>query len=220
MAVPLILIYKAILLLNKIMPSNLTLLGSGRAPYIISAGGAITDNFNRANENPLAGNWIQRETGGNIILDTNRITGEENQECAAYWDEAENNFTDDHYSEIELVESNASGYVGAMVRCSISGVDYYAVFFGAAGDDNIYVSRWDAGTETNLAVIPYVFSVNDILRVEVTGQATVSLVIKINGVQQGSTVNDNNAARKLTGQPGVWMFSNTSFGDNWEADNL
>lgn len=182
-------------------------------------GGALgNDNFNRADEQPMGGVWTQREDAGDVDIIGNRFSASTGADCAAY----RNDLTpdDDQYAEVVLAVSGEGGYIGPMVRCATGSIDYYALFVGSVGDNNLYVSRWDAGTEASLAVIPYTHSVNDVIRLEVTGQSPVSLVAKVNGAQQGSTITDSHANRKLSGRFGVWGFSPNSSGDDWEGGNL
>lgn len=89
-------------------------------PFLFAALPA-TDNFNRTDENPIAGNWTNRHNS--IQIATNVVGGV----TAAAWNTAYWNadtFSTEQYSQVVL--STFTDYIGASVRVQSGDATYYA----------------------------------------------------------------------------------------------
>ena len=64
----------------------------------------VNDDFNRADQNPLAGNWTTCSGFSNMRLSSNHVGGaSNNQDCFVYWNA--NEFDPDHYVQVEIYGS-------------------------------------------------------------------------------------------------------------------
>lgn len=174
-----------------------------------------SDDFNRANANPLDGSWTTGEGGyEDVQLVSNRVrsTGTGEQNVARHTD----TFDDDHYSQVEFVTGDNSNRGGPMVRLQ-SGADESGYQFHARPASAWFLYYIDDGLGFNLLDNgSHTYSLPDTLRLEVSG---TTLDPKINGVSVGTTTH----ATVTSGYPGIYMQStvvgNVEF-DDWEGANL
>ena len=104
----------------------------------------FTDDFNRANETPLASPYLNIK-GANFILQSNSV------KSSAFGDNitilnAESN--DDQSASANLLVPNGSGTLGVVVRANDSDNHYKATYF--ANGDDIQVRKVVGGTNTSL----------------------------------------------------------------------
>jgi len=150
---------------------------------------AFSDNFNRANENPLAGNWTTvGGAGANMQLLSNQVraavTG--NHSCA-YWN------TDlgsaDHFAEIRYTAAaEDAGPTVRNLKTDVTLYTYNALDTGGA------IAKLIAGTYTNLAVRAATWAAGDLCRLIVNGS---TLQAKKNGVQIGADLTDSSIPGNL-----------------------
>ena len=76
--------------------------------------GGASDNFNRADENPLAGNWTTVPTAGNCKIVTNVVNGVTTGSNEVYWNAG--SFSNDQYSQLIFPTNVANN--GVLCRVS------------------------------------------------------------------------------------------------------
>lgn len=183
------------------------------APAALAGGGPTTDNFNRADETPLAGNWtrVPGETG-TINLSGNAVTPNSINFDTAYYYNA-GSFGNDQYSQIKVTVSGAAAGagLGVIVRASTSVDTYYRCVLDGAG--NIEFGSVVASTFTFIAGRTVTYSAGAILKLDVTG---TTFTITYNGTQAGATITDSSIS---TGKPGIAYSSvvTSASGDDWQA---
>ena len=124
-----------------------------------------SDNFNRADENPLSGggNWVQMGTHVQIKLVTNQVTGASVAYCLQRW--TTSTWASDQSSEMTMTNSPGDG-VGCAVRCSASAVDLYS---GQGWTAASQIKKWVTDLDTNLAQNTTAWGNTDVIKVDVTG---------------------------------------------------
>ena len=174
-----------------------------------------TDNFLRANETPLAGNWTQILQGvPTFILQTNAVTfsASSNDIYARYnpWTSG-----DDQYSQIAVTVAGTGAGTGAgpSVRISTGGqITLYRLVTDASGNYVLARRNNDVGTTLASGTLSYV--AGTLLGLSITGS---TLKIWYGGVQVGSDIVDGSPL--ASGQPG-FGYSSTSTSltlDDWDA---
>lgn len=173
--------------------------------------GGASDNFNRANETPLAAPWIESpSTSGQFNLVSNAVVGNGDDASYHYQGAAT---TEEQYSQISTaagsVTSTSAG--GPCVRMSTTGTldayEYDNFTNTSAGE----ILKWDGGASTSMIAgsIPRALP----LRIEAEGS---SIRIYANGVLSATTTD---TAVNAGGQPGMFWYHTSSF-DDWEGGDL
>jgi hypothetical protein len=182
-----------------------------------------SDNFNRANETPMAAPWVQIRVATGFNISSNVVV------CGLLtqsneWRLARRNFPADQYVQAAISVTSTtspSGY-GVVARASSVSDDrtMYRLVASKAVANNIVLDRLNAAVSTSLATRTVTWVDGDILRLEITGQGTATLKIFQNGVQLGANVSD--VAPLAEGQCGICMASTVTGGsiDNWEAGDF
>jgi trimeric autotransporter adhesin len=130
------------------------------------------------------------------------------------------------FSELACTVTGVDQWIGVAVRIVTGANTAYSlqIFDRSGGNVSYSLDRVNAGAYTNLATGTVAWTNGDILRLEVSGTgATVSLVMKKNTTQFGSTINDTNGSRlTAAGSYGLAAYNstNTANGDNWNAGDL
>lgn len=197
-----------------------------------------SDNFDRANETPLAGNWTcfggggtpgRFNLSGNIAVASAPGTDDAN----AYWNA--NSFGADQFSEAKLTVSGTLGGgrgIGLLLRtdhaATVGGVDQhtqYRLVVDHATSNNVDLGRITGGVYTNLAnwtVNPW--SDGDTWRVEISGYV---ITVYRNGTSIGapsSGSNDDSASpsKIASGQLGIAFSSNETSAsvNDWSGGDL
>jgi hypothetical protein len=178
----------------------------------------ITDDFNRANESPLAGNWTRVQQGAaNFSLTTNAVvltagSGSATDVYARYNPWASG---DDQYSQADTTSGGAGAGTGAgvVVRMATSGaITMYRLVVSNAGNYELTRRIADAGTSLRTGTLSYVAGTK--LGLSIIGS---TLKIWYGGVQVGADIVDGTPL--ASGQPGIGYSSDTTSItiDNWEA---
>jgi hypothetical protein len=138
-------------------------------------------------------------------------------------------FNADQYSQAacKATDTVDPAWIGVAVRIATGAFTAYElqIFRDGSGTVSYSLDRANAGAFANLATgAAMAWANGDVLRLEVSGSATVSLVMKKNGVQFGSTVTDTTGSRITSGSAGIAGFNNTTSLatslDNWEGGNV
>jgi hypothetical protein len=182
-------------------------------PKIAAAGGGgstSSDNFNRANETPLAGNWTS-VTGqpGTLNLSANAVSiGNAGNDAAYYYT---GTWANDQTSSVEVTASNSSAGAGAgpVVRAATGANTFYRAVVDSTG--NYEVGKVIAGTFTSIRTGTVSFANGLALKLSITG---TTLTLFYNGTQVGATMTDSSIA---SGKPGIGYSSTLTATtmDNW-----
>lgn len=191
-----------------------------RGPRVASAAAAsFSDNFNRSNETPLAGNWVGTGLSGwtadTYLLSNAASNSGGGNNALARVKTSTATFAGNQYAETTVVAGN-DVYCGPAVRIQ-SDTDGNCYFAFYAGSSTWHIQKGDGTTNavvgsTISAAGP---STNDVIRLEITGSG--DLVLKLNGSTLGSRTDSSSPLSG--GQPGFWTGSGL-FIDNFAAADL
>lgn len=164
-----------------------------------------SDNFNRANENPLSSPWASVAGVGALRVVSNMVANSgTDTDCAMRYDGVA--WPADHYSEV-VVGAAVPQDAGPGVRISTSGQNGY---FANAYDGWLHIFKWVSGVPTTVADLAELGPANgDAFRLAVAGNV---LRVFVNGVQRGADATDSSLA---TGQPGVHIYESDVRYDSW-----
>jgi hypothetical protein len=194
-----------------------TFTGGGTTSHSATVGSIIyTDNFDRANENPLNSNWTKAGTNTNDLrVVSNEVIGTTNlARNAAYY--SAGTFGADQYSEVSVDDDS----IGPAVRIQ-TGQSYLAGYTFREGHPPeqagllvIYRYLTD-GTGSTISSVSGSVSPGDVLRLEMEG---TTLTPYKNDVEvPGLAVVDTTFT---TGYPGIYTWVNTVAADDWEGGGL
>ena len=169
-----------------------------------------TDNFNRANANPIGGNWTTVTGKGNIQIVSNVAIGTISGINAAYWNA--DAFSNNQYSQVKL-GAVASTWFGPAVRFSSSA--YTGYLAESSNGTSLVLYKVIAGTTTSLASYTVTVSAGDIIRLEVVGS---TLTVKHNGTTRITHTN----AEIASGSCGLWVNDSDAAKslDDWEGGSF
>lgn len=185
----------------------------------------VSDNFNRADETPLAFPWAGN--GGddqfNLSANTAVPTTVGSDALSAYTTAG---LSANHYSQAKLWCSGGTltgQGIGVALRALTSERTYYRIIAGRTAI-NFEVARIKAGVYTQINAWAAAWNDGDTIRATVSGTGlTVTIKVYLNGIQIGTNTDDTSADRIITtGFPGI-TFSSLVLSaslDDWEADNL
>lgn len=170
-----------------------------------------SDNFNRANETPLAAPWAT-SYGGGMQLVSNVAQSTTSTDRGSYYT---GTWGADHSSEAVIGNLvNSTNYAGVLVRADGSGNAFQLGTDGASGAAHTFFGRWDAGSFTELAGIVTTFANGDVIKLEVSGQSpNITLTAFKNGVQVGQLTGQSG---HNGGNPGIGCYGLATV-DNWSA---
>jgi hypothetical protein len=181
-----------------------------------------TDDFNRADQNPIAGNWTDSTIAGNTDMQiiTNKcapvVFNAGDGDCFySAWISG-----NDQYSQVEVTASGTSATSGlgpTVRRITTSGTNtMYRLVLDAGG--NYELAKFLANVKTSLRTGTVTFVSGQKLGLSATGGATTTLKIWYNNVQIGTDAVDASSPI-LTGFPGIAYSSaiTSASGDNWDA---
>jgi hypothetical protein len=168
------------------------------------------DNFVRADETPIAGNWSTDSTfTPGLRLLTNALQGGSAGNALSSW----NAFTpaDDQFSQVQVLVLGTSSDFGPTCRGNNAGSAYIALAnTGAEG-----IAKFTAGTYSSIAAVAITpnLAVGDIFRLECEG-STLRMVR--NGLVLGSTTDTSFTA----GSVGVHIFPTNSRMKDWRGGDI
>jgi hypothetical protein len=169
-----------------------------------------SDNFNRANENPLAGNWTTAPGASAMQLFSNQVTGSTGANCTSFWNA--DTFGNDQYSQVTPVDNTNFG-AGLAVRVrTTTQYDCYILFLNASGSVQIY--KIIAGSVTLLSSPNFAYAAGDVIKLEAVG---TTLTAYKNGVAQANPATDS---ALTAGAAGLFANNFNLFLDDWEGGNV
>jgi hypothetical protein len=170
---------------------------------------SASDDFNRANESPMGGNWTS-PNGAAADLNTNAILGQAGSRSDEYWNPT--TFNNDQYSQVKVGTVSAGAKFNyAVVRVSSAEADkgYYLTTDGA----ELFMQRGDGGgTFTEIADYGQTVAANDVIKIGVAG---TTLYPFKNGTPVGSTPD----ATYASGRTGFAVFDTATL-DDWEGGDF
>lgn len=174
---------------------------------------SAADNFNRANETPLAGNWtLVTNSQATFNLTSNEIlsTATGTTRGTSYRWNADT-FGDNQYSQCSANTLGTDTDWSAIARVSASA---YTFYMASAYAPNERLFKCVAGSFTALVSITTDnVAVGDVVRVECEG-TTIRWVL--NGVSKGSATDSAIAS----GSPGIFIWQSSARLDNWAGGDL
>lgn len=174
-----------------------------------------TDDFNRADENPLAGNWSGPTTSLYKIV-SNQLVGQNSgdDDNYQYWNA--DVFPDDQFSQIQLV-TYAGPSPGVTVRGSGATRNYYAYQTYAGPTSEIF--KYVSGGYTVLVQASVAWNVGEYVKLVAEG-TTLTCYLDANNppATQILQVTDTTFTG---GVPGIYnYFGNANVLDNWSGGDL
>lgn len=172
-----------------------------------------TDDFNRANETPIAGNWSSAGgTFSSLQLSSNALTHDTaSVDGASYYSAIA--WPDSQYAEIQLTNLTNDG--GPAVRISAAAKTAYILSVLSSGGFRIV--RILAGVNLDLFASAVGFSVGDVAGISVRPSGSGSVITAFrNGKPLAGAYNADIAS----GNAGAFIFSNTLVLDNWVGGSL
>lgn len=174
-----------------------------------------SDNFNRANQDPLGGNWTRLYSGTTNYpkLVSNKVTGSTSSRAVNYWNA--DSFNNDQWSEIKL--NALTVYCGCAVRALSDGSTYsnaYVFIYINSTAVKLYKT-----TSTSLSLTQigsdYAISMNtgDTLKLAVSG---TTLTPYHNGSAQ-ATQSDSAFS---SGAAGIICYGTSANLDDWSGGNV
>lgn len=161
----------------------------------------FTDNFNRANENPLASPWQSVNAAGSLSgkglkVDANQLVGNSGTNASIL---TGLEFLDDQSAKVTIAATDTFCPAGVIVRGDVNG-NGYLLYYNKNGDD-VRLGTLVNGTFTNLKFFGDVgFVEGSSLGLSVSGN---TLTAFINGVQLGTPYEDTSYTY-TSGVTGVW----------------
>lgn len=180
-----------------------------------------SDDFNRANETPLAGNWTsftasKFNLAGNVVVPA--ATG---SDSTSIWNA--NAFANDQFSQAALTVNGTNGGGAGLGLCLRSDGNpsrtLYRLVIDHAASNNIDISRFNAGANSPLKQVTQAWTDGDTWRFEITGFV---LSVYRNGALV-TTFDDSASGSKIaSGSVGI-SYSSTETSaslDNWSGGDL
>lgn len=172
-----------------------------------------TDNFNRANEDPIASPWVAGAGSDRMTLATNAmVPNSVNADAWAYYDGAIS-WPNDQYSTCTVTVTGTAGGgsgIGPMVRktAGTSDATRYELILDHAASNNCTLRRRDSGgTPTNIVVFTQAWNDGDTWELRAVGNG---LTMWLLGAQVGGSQTDSTI---VSGFPGI-AYSSTETSAN------
>jgi len=174
-----------------------------------------SDNFNRANETPLASPWTTTTGFSQMNLVSNAAEGSSSADSIAVY----NSLTWGPNQTVSVVVGNLStnnNYSGAGARWDTSGNGFFVWTDGTGGAGHCGISSSAGGSETVLANSSTTFANGDTIGIDISGTSpNITINLQKNGttVTTVSSVSGNN-----NGQPAMYAYNNIGpNNDNFNA---
>lgn len=182
----------------------------------------VTDNFNRANANPMGAPWATLSAQGDFRIVSNAATpvfvgsGDSGQ----IYNNPDPLIGADQYSKGALTvnSTNSGAGPGFLVRCnSVTGNTCYRLAVSHAASNNCEVARFLAGAFTSLALFTRAFTDGDEWTFRVSGPASAAFLEVLHLGIVVSSLTDNSSL--ASGYVGVGHSSSSTSAsiDNWEG---
>lgn len=189
---------------------------------VVLAAVLATDDFNRANDTNLLGNWTE-EVGGfgfNVTSNTAQTDDIGSDTIAVLGGVT---WPTDMYAQAKISVTGTAGGFGVALRADTVANTYYRAVVNKAASANVSVERMVTGTHTVLSTRTTTWTDGNTLKLEVTGTGA-SIVLKVyqNGTQLGANIADASGGISTINKPGLTYSSTSVSGsvDDFEAGSV
>ena len=173
-----------------------------------------SDDFNRANESPVASPWTTM-LGGGAILSSNVLTSESAVDRRSFYSGTWGN--DQEASAVVGGLSSGDQYACLIVRANAtSGGNAFEIQTdGVSGSGHTSFGKWTNGAFSELGAIATTVANGDTLRLTVSGSSgSIVLTAYKNGGQVGQLTGQTG---NNSGNPGAGAFGQLATVDTWSA---
>ncbi|MCK9420202.1 MAG: host specificity factor TipJ family phage tail protein [Nitrospirae bacterium] len=170
----------------------------------------VSDDFNRADENPLAGNWTTAPGAHALKIVSNQCVTTIGVNDGAYW--SGGSFFNDQFAEFT---SAVTDYGSLMLRCITSGsvLNLYGLTVSLNG---VQLFKYVAGARSTIGSsisLSPPLQASDVIRFEAEGTV---LRVKRNNIILREEIDTSLSS----GSPGVFVYIGNPAIDNWRGGNL
>jgi hypothetical protein len=181
-----------------------------------------SDNFVRANQNPLSGNWSRAlgiTADAQIVSNMVEVSSGPNLTATDYYNAV--SWPNDQYSEI-VAQADSAGSTGNMMAAVRMSTTDNTMYYGGAtngsfGTSVFQIKKRVAGTITSFVSTTHVYAAGDVIRLAVQGTA---LTLYLNGVSI-LTATDSSIA---SGRAGFMIQTDANLADvrfnNWTGGSI
>lgn len=163
-----------------------------------------SDNFDRANADPIGGNWSQPSGNADAIKIVSNVITADSGDNFAYWNAA--TFNSNHYSILQETGTTMDG--GPAVRVGSSSLNGYVYDIGYK-----QLFKFVAGSYSSIqSSMETTDAANTDYKLDILG---TTLKVYRGASQIGSNSTDSSLT---TGQPGVFIYGSDTF-NNWSAQD-
>lgn len=182
-----------------------------QSPIIFGA----SDDFNRANETPIASPWTKSGPGPNANLTSNAMTETVGNDTFYYYSGAATSANQYSQAKVTAAGGGSGSEWGPAARIQVSAL--YDGYFNDClpGSEGIY--KYVASTASLVQAVTYTMAVNDIVRIEAQGS---TLRFIANGTERTGSPGTDTSITDAGGGPGVFLLSNTVVIDDWAGGDL
>lgn len=180
----------------------------------VIAGGSITDNFNRANETPIASPWIELSgSTGDVNLSSNTIVKSADGDYFMYYSFA-GGWAADQTSQV-VVATLGDGDCGPAVRIGADGLSGYVYSNFSTGSIRGAV-KIVAGTFSTIEGNYTQATAGQTMKIEVTGANPATIRCYINSTEDAlSPASDSSLDVAGNGAGIFWYAASTNVLDDW-----
>lgn len=171
---------------------------------------AITDNFNRANANPLDGNWVTLSGAGALRIVSNAVQNASGTDTDSGAYRNDGTFPANQYAQVVL-SSGTTPDAGPSVRNASGALTcYFATHFNT----EFHIYKVEAGVFTQLGFFTQAWNVGETLKIVATG---TGITCHINGGSALVSVTDSGIA---SGNPGIFIYEGSIVLDDFECTDF
>jgi hypothetical protein len=182
----------------------------------------VADDFNRANETPMAGNWATTTSESAFNLSGNvAVPSSVAADCGAIYTGASWGNDQSVRATLSVVSTGGAGAgIGFWVRHALAAVTGYRVVFDHAASNNVQVGRFITGAFTSLIQFTRAWTDGDTMRVDVTGPAASTRIEIFHNGTSIQVLTDNSSV--ASGIPGIVLSSPVTSAsvDNFQATDV
>ena len=171
-----------------------------------------SDDFNRANESPIGGNWSAWTGLGTLRLVSNEVaTSGADADAGARW--SGNSFGEDQFSQITITASDGTPDSGPAVRIASGALTGY--FTTSHNPNLIYIHKFAAGVYTELGTTAGQYSIGDVVKLEAIDDE-VCVYVNVTEVVHCET----DGTPLSGGAPGIFMYDSGDRADDWSGGDV
>lgn len=189
--------------------------GEGKRRWVdlpVVAGGSISDNFNRANETPIASPWTQLSgSTGNVNLATNAITHASAGDCFYYYSNA-SGWNANQSSQFLYADFVVNSDWGPAVRIG-SGGGFSGYFYSQFGSGRT-IGKWVSGSFSSVEAAAGGTDIANTYKLDVSGS---TLSYYDNGSANANSPATDSSLTTAGNGPGVFFYDTGGSVDDFLA---